>query len=793
MKRIFTCLFLLSLFSSIFCNAQNSEKKQQIAKAVTDYFHLERENIHVHLNKNVFLTSESVWFKGYVYHRKAGIPFFATTNIYASLIDEQGNILNTQLLYGSIGSFSGNFKLDGTFKSSKYYLQFYTNWMNNFTEDESAIYQISVINPETGAAGVPGKPDLSKINIAFHPEGGNIIKDVNNIIGVTVNDCLNDPIAVSSIDIVDALGAVVKTVQINKLGYGRFDLPANLGQGLKAVVKAGGKIHEQPLPASQLKGIALEINNYSFPDKLVAKIKTNALTAGTYAGKSFFMLIQQDEKYLIYEFGFTAEKREQTVVIPQTDLFEGTNTIRILDSDLDQIAERLVFKYPSSNLETEILQTKKDSDYTELTGKINQPAMNMSISILPDATGALVSNNDIYGSLLIEPYIQSERKIAGKYFFETLSKVKHYELDLLMLSQKSKYKWWDIFKNPPKNTYTFDMGVTLKATLNNKLGNNKNHKVRAVSTTGMFDEQLDINEKGEIFLENMVLADSSNVRFSLLENGIKKQELKLYPQVLNNKKKFNKNYKPVANECPLSISDTLNTAFADMFPKFDTNIIVLDEVEVKADKKELKYRKAPGNSQLRPYKISEAESHSFFYLLDFIRYHGFDVENNGVEVNIFGRTVNTIKGQRTRPIIYMNNMQVRDFTLLQGIQTGDVDEFYINQHAVVPSVDNRMGVIKIYMKKDFSQPSKNIDDLSYTIRDGFKNVPTFENADYASTSDHGFINFGVIDWQPVSLPDSNREFTISVPNTSQKTIRLIIEGISVDGKMISELKTIQLQ
>jgi hypothetical protein len=793
MKRIFTSLFLLSLFSSIFCNAQSSEKKQQIAKAVTDYFHLERENIHAHLNKNVFLTSESVWFKGYVYHRKAGIPFFATTNIYASLIDGQGNILNTQLLYGSIGSFSGSFKLDGTFKSGKYYLQFYTNWMNNFTEDESSIYEISVINPETGAEGIPGKPDLSRINIAFHPEGGNIIKDINNIIGITVSDCLNDPIAVSSIDIVNASGAVVKTVQINKMGYGRFDLPADSGQGLKAVVKAGGKVHEQPLPAPQLKGIALEINNYSFPDKLIAKIKTNALTAGTYKGKSFFMLVQQDEKYLIHELGFTTDKPEQMVVIPQKDLSEGTNTIRILDSDLNQIAERLVFKYPSSGLVTELRQIKKDSEYTELTGKINQPAMNMSISILPDATAALASNNDIYGSLLISPYVESQKKFSGRYFFESLSKVKHYELDLLMLNQISKYKWWNILKNPPKNTYTFDMGVTLKATLNNKLGNNKNYKVRAVSTAGMFDEQLDINEKGEILLENMVLADSSNVRFSLLENGVKKQELKLYPQVFNNKRKFNKIYKPMAKECPLSINDTLNTAFVDMLPKFNTNTIILDAVEVKADKKELKYRKAPGNSQLRPYKVTETDSHSFFYILDFIRYHGFDVENDGISVGIFGRTINTINGQRSTPLIYIDNVQLLSFDQLQGMQLADVDEFYVNQHAIVPTVNNRMGIIKIYMKKSFSHRSKEISDSSYTIKDGFAKVEPFENATYNSTSDSGFINFGVIDWQPVTLPDSKREFTINVPNTSQKTIRLIIEGIGVDGKMISEIKTIQVQ
>ena len=134
MKFYLSCLLFLALFYPNLTNAQGN--KEKIGKAITDYFHLERENIHVHLDKKIFLNNEQIWFKGYVFHRKLNIPFFATTNIYANLIDDDGNIIDTQLLYGNIASFSGSFKLNDTFKSGRYYLQFYTNWMNNFTEDE---------------------------------------------------------------------------------------------------------------------------------------------------------------------------------------------------------------------------------------------------------------------------------------------------------------------------------------------------------------------------------------------------------------------------------------------------------------------------------------------------------------------------------------------------------------------------------------------------------------------------------------------------------------------------------
>ena len=74
----FLCLFL---FSAPNLHAQD-EKKDAIAKALNDYFFLERENIHVQLNKSIYTTNEQIWFKGYVFHRKKNIPFFTTVNIY---------------------------------------------------------------------------------------------------------------------------------------------------------------------------------------------------------------------------------------------------------------------------------------------------------------------------------------------------------------------------------------------------------------------------------------------------------------------------------------------------------------------------------------------------------------------------------------------------------------------------------------------------------------------------------------------------------------------------------------
>lgn len=791
MRLLLLPLLIFSLFNLQTLKAQDTTaKKEQIAKALSNYFHLERENIHVHLDKKIFLTSEKIWFKGYVFHRKKNMPFFATTNIYATLLDQEGNTIDTQLLYGSLASFSGSFPLGDSIKSGKYYLQFYTNWMNNFTEDESAVYEIDIINPAQGVASNLGRPDFSKININFKPEGGTIVKDCANSIGISVTDCNGYPVAVSLANIVNEKGEVLKTIPLNNMGYGRFDL-AGSTNGLKAEVTVDGNTHQAALPAENLTGLALAVNNYASPDKVIVKVSTNSITKNSFKSQALFMVIQQDEKVVIVDFEFEDGKLEQTLVIPQKDIFDGLNTIRILDNSLNQIAERIIFKYPANNIKTEFKKGKQTSEYTELTGKLGYPAMNVSVSVLPETTASIPVDNDIYSSFLIAPYIENENTVATKYFLENYSKARHYELDLYLVNQSGKYNWRNIMQSPPKSSYTFDMGVTLKATINQNIKNKKDCKVRVVSLSGMFDEQVTIDDKGEILLENLILADSSRIQFSLLEKGVKKQELKLYPQILNNVRQYNKKFKPLPATCAFDKGSNHMLGDFDL-PDMPGNTIILDAVEVKADKKELRYSKTPGHGQLRGYKISEDDTRSFFYILDFIRYHGFDVVNDGANVGIYGRTVNTINGQRTQPMIYIDNMMVMDFAMLLNIQTADVDEFYINQHAAVPSVDNRMGIVRIYMKKTWERRSKGIQDTNFIVKNGYETIKPFENIMYATTSDKGFQDFGLIDWEPLILPDGNGEFTLEVPRTAQKKVKLLIEGFSADGKLISEIKTIDI-
>lgn len=785
MKKILPALLLLALIGYSQKAIAQENKKEQVAKLLSDYFLLERENIHVQLNKSVYMTDEQVWFKGYVFHRRKNVPFFSTVNIYASLIDADGKILETKLVYGNIGSFSGSFKLNSKFRSGKYYLQFYTNWMNNFTEDESSVYEISIINEAQGAGTALAKADPSKISIVLKPEGGTIVSGIANMIGISIADCNHNPIPVSVADIVDGSGQTLLKVQINKKGYGKFELPPG-AIGCKAVVTIDGINREQLLPQPLSKGIALEINNFSSPDKAIVKIRTNKFTAESLAGKPLFILLHQDDQAMLYEVTIKDGSTELTMAILAKDIFEGMNTIRVLDNDLNQLAERLIYKYPQAVLTTELTKVKETSDILQYRGKVSYPNMNLSMSVLPENTRSLDETNDIYSSFLLMPYIKTHHNASGKYYFSTLSKVKMYELDLYLLNQESKYEWRNIVSGPPKNNYPFDMGLTLKGTVPAISGATQFSKVRLYSLTSSIDDMAEVDEKREFLFNNIVIADSTYVNFTLLRKGEKPKELRLAPQIVNGVRRFNKPFRPE----PHYYLETTAPEEMDIPHTYNENI-QLEEVTIDANR--LKYATRFGNANLRAYKITEEQANMYQSLLNYLKtFSGFNISDAGGDVRITSRTVNSINGAQSGPVVYIDNIQQMDFAVLRNILMSEVDEIYMSPHAIVPSVRNFTGIIRIYLKRGGGTYNPKNATPEIMVRNGFERVLPFENVLYSTTNDKGFENFGVIDWEPAIMTDENGGFKIEIPKTAQKTMKVIIEGFSADGKLISEIKTISV-
>ena len=98
MKSVYLIIFA-SLFLITPLIAQNTaSKKEALQNAYSSYFNAERETIYLHFNKNIYLTKEPIWFKGYVFDKKNGIPTQRMCLLLYTIVKEKKLIINCFLL-----------------------------------------------------------------------------------------------------------------------------------------------------------------------------------------------------------------------------------------------------------------------------------------------------------------------------------------------------------------------------------------------------------------------------------------------------------------------------------------------------------------------------------------------------------------------------------------------------------------------------------------------------------------------------------------------------------------------
>ncbi|HEU4497043.1 MAG TPA: hypothetical protein VFR70_08345, partial [Flavobacterium sp.] len=603
---------------------------------------------------------------------------------------------------------------------------------------------------------------------------------------IKVSDCNGKPLPIIEGELVNSSGQFIQKINLNHFGLGKFEyLPGSKTH--KVRFKIAEKSFEEIIPVASPQGIALEVNSYGIKNKTAVKIKTNSSSIEQYAGRPLYMLVHQDDKAALFDIKLKAEDLEQTVVFSNDDLYPGVNTIRILDAGNNQLAERQIFKYPENNLNLELKESYKAKDTITIQGFFNSVNTNISVSVLPDDSIAFDEENDIYGSLLLNPYIV-EKSTFSKYYFSGVTPRKLYELDLLLLNQeKNKYDWHDIMGKPPKAEFEFDFGISLKGTLS-QTPNKKNLRVNMVSPIYSINEFTSANSKNEFFFNNLILEDSTHINFNLINEKNKLVPLKVYPQLLNGRITFNKRIQ-IKEACPQN-KETIQLNM----PQFAIGSITLEDVEIeKTVKKKLKRASLLGNGNLRGFKITEKENHQD--LLQFIRMNGFEVINDptSTSIRIFARTINSINAMRLSPIVYIDGVQVMTLDMLFGMRMTEIDEIYLNPHAIVASIKGNMGVIKIYRKTGLeSSPFKN-NDMSYIVKNAFAINETFKNIAYTSTADEGFRNYGTIHWIPAIITDQTNNFKFTFPSYGQKKLKFLIEGFSADGKLVSEVRTIDLK
>ncbi|MEM6718519.1 MAG: hypothetical protein AAF611_04300 [Bacteroidota bacterium] len=776
-KYLLLPIILLSCF-------QIFSQQKKVEDEYYDYFKLPREGLHLHLNKTTYFQGEEIWFKGYAYDQKNQRTSKATANINVGIYDAEGNQVKKALFSSENGLSYGNFPVDSTFTAGTYYIKAKTNWMNNFKENDAFIQKIKIItDQETAETKVT---EDVKFDFQFLPEGGHIVANTTNNIGFkVVNNNGKGVIAYGAL--YDQDQNKVASFEANALGMGKFLLLAEKDAIYTAeIFMEDGSILKKELPKAKAQGVSL-IARDTTEDKIILEFNTNEETLANHGDKSYKILIQQSGKLKTAFLKFT--DTQKAVSIEKERLFKGVNIITVFDNDQNPILERLLFNdygIKKPNLKVEKLNTLKDSVILSVKALNLNTKGNISISVLPERTESYDPKHNILSSFYLKPHIKGLIE-NPQYYFHNMDKKKKYELDVLLLTQGwSRYEWKDIFENKPIAKYSFENGISVAGRVNLPATGVKQIFIHA--TKNHDSKFIDLDKDQRFELTGLFLEEDETLKFSYVsENGpLRKPRMYVRFTTPSKKDKIPEIY--LEGETKNIKSNTANFRVPDDF--FYEDAEALDAVLLKAEKERPKYNTA---FLLNPSakEITMEEYNRYLDIVEYLNFNGFNASQSMGQVFINSR----IAGGRP-PSVFFNDVRLNGFDILFRMSLAEIERVVIDRYSVAPSPQQAtLGVIKIYSRKTplFEKPELESPYLKATAPLSFAVRKKYYSPKYASYLNPVFEKFGAISWFPMIELNTETASTFKIYDTYTKNVTLFIEGISEDGDLISERKTIQIR
>ena len=471
LELYFKCIdIIIFLGFFLFCHALNAQTPDSLLASYDNYTKLPREVAYLHLNKSTYLKGEQLGLAAYIMDKGTKKPSNLTTNLYCTIEDATGKTIKSKLIRAQSGHAANLFEIDSTFSSGHYTIKAYTNWMRNFDEPNAFVEKFRVINPKRRNKVDEKEPTQNNIDAQFLPEGGHLLLDAPNIIGLAIK-CFNG-LGVAGIkgEVIDSEGSRITNFETNKMGISRFLLHPRYGQRYSVNIEHNEKTMTFPIKNIESKGFNLALTDLGA--QVAVRFSTNPETLEQIRGITYHLAIHDGSTMKVTDFSF--DQLSVTKLIDKKDLKPGINIFTVFDSKSNPILERLYFS-PNGISRVKIGNAAvekgdKDSLSFKMSVKGFDAALlhNLSISVLPSRTRSYKRHHNILSHLLLRPYLKSDVENAAGYFRD-MGRKALFELDNLLITQGwSAYGWDDIFNRPPKNIHAFETGIGIKANVNHK-------------------------------------------------------------------------------------------------------------------------------------------------------------------------------------------------------------------------------------------------------------------------------------------------------------------------------------
>jgi len=808
-------IFYVLLFSVVFSSGLLAQGDVSLKESYESYFELPRESIFLHLNKSTYIVGEELWFSAYAYDRKNGVPFTQTTNLHLALYNEQGNLILDQLVMAVNGYARGNIRIDSTYTSGDYFIKASTNWMRNFTEDDSCVQKIQIIN---GSAKVR---DLAyaEYDLQLLPEGGHLVEGLESVIGVKLINSDGRGVIFNKGSLVNDRGRTIMDFKGNAFGMASFPVRPQKGSNKVSIRLADNRVVTAHLPPVSEKGIILRVvNNYGDNELLIA-MTTNKKTLKDIRNKEFRLLVHKDGDIVTTRsLAFDNSTKETLLSINRKLLFPGVNTATLFDEENKPIAERLFFNPVGLKaMQAEVYLDEKVKDSLAIGINVSSKFSNtrsLSISVLPSGTRAYNQKVNILSEFLLKPYLKGYIENPA-YYFKGFGPRKNFDLDLLLLVQGwSRYEWKNILNHSPNVNFTYENGLNLKGRFNSidtdkypqfVMEDSRYHNSRVVLLDGP-----DFN------IPNLLIEKGEKVGIKLVKDNGELKSPGLYGRILASSWSGS-----LSNIQFNNTSDIHVPELPELDYKVENNTVFLEEVKLVGEKRN--FSNIIGRNEV---VVDRQVANMYPRVTDLIRMKGYNVVEGLGAVGLRNRR--NIGG--APPVIYLDGTRILaeapppsssspqgqgsgfggayktpgtpvatnfqnsgGFSFLYELYTAEIERIEIDPRPnVLEGPSGAGGVIRIWSRRTPLQGNPDAQKRNFIdTTNGFDVPKKFYTPKYIYTNPL-FELTGAIHWEPQLTIDPNGKAIFKIVDTGIQNISFYIEGMSEDGSLISTIKTINL-
>ncbi|MFC5409600.1 carboxypeptidase-like regulatory domain-containing protein [Larkinella bovis] len=789
---------------------------ERITAAFNERFRVLAPTVFVHIDKPFYATGDRLWMSPYVLdaasHQRAG----GETALQVDLLTSTGKLVQHQWIRIVDGRGQGHFRLSDSLMTGTYRLRAYTDGDDAHRrpafERSVTIYNLvrNGLSTRTDSVSPP-------LEVQLLPEGGRWIAGLPARLGVKIVQPNGQGLPIAG-RIIDDLGAEAARFRTNPYGMTSVAMEPKTQRTYYAEVMDNNQAQRVPLPKPGPEGLLLSADAITDTTQLALTIRsTNRAVLD-----SVYILIQQrgrvvDQRKILLQNGVAKVNLSMTTWLP------GLAQITLYDALARPQAERLVF-VPAFMAPVRVRMGFNKTRYhprepvilsVNLTDNGSPTVAALSASItdadnVPDDT----TQATLPAHLLLTGELRGRIENPNHYVLNHSAETRR-ALDDLLLTQG-----WRRVSGTPETD--LPGGLSLRG----RILNAKNQPIPGAQLTVVstaagksFVKTADADEQGRFRLAGLAITDTTQLMIQLADRK---------KRIFSPKEAFLVQEGPgqqwessqqtsAPNGSPLrahlEAARIRQAANADFYR--DKTTKVLEEVTVRARKNEAR----PEDIQRRSLHngadavlVFDEKSPTYSNLYEMIqgRLAGVTVTREGAaqarSYKVFLRGVSSFKSGM-QPLYLIDGVPIQDpdGTALMPFNAADIERIELLKNGGttgIYGVRGGNGVIAFYTKSKRSMQGNTkpqggmtpIQFIGYPSVQREFYVPRYE-ADAASAPLSGPVDDrDVLYWKPLMQTDGQGHSQLRFPLSDVvRTVRVVIQGVTADGRPVLGVQVMRVQ